>query len=235
MFSDIIVRIYSHYTSSNWWKKSSSSSFNYSSDLHPATQNWDGQRHPLPPPAHSWKKTTFSCIRCIAISNRVMDTRARRYCTHSLLWPVPSRRSRSSSGTSPRVCRPADCRLLGAPGRRRGLVGQIRAYVLPLREPMRAVTAGRSGGVLSRATLRCAQRRRRGWGWWWWCDVGERSPEQHPRCLRASTAQASFSEDPPAHDFCRFRLPTRKIRKIIRVNNSQKLRCKSTVFWLLQL
>lgn len=49
-------------------------------------------------------------------------------------------------------------------GRRGGLVGQIRAYVLLLREPMRAVTAGRSGTDLSRAVRRDD-------------DVGERLPE----------------------------------------------------------
>lgn len=37
------------------------------------------------------------------------------------------------------------------------MVGQIRAYVLLLCEPMRAVTAGRSGRDLSRAAPRRAQ------------------------------------------------------------------------------
>lgn len=53
---------------------------------------------------------------------------------------------------------PTDSRLLSAPGRRGGLVGQIRAYVLLLCEPMRAVTVGRSGRDLRRAAPRCAQR-----------------------------------------------------------------------------
>lgn len=51
-----------------------------------------------------------------------------------------------------------------------GLVGQIRAYVRLLGEPMQAVTAGRSGRSLRRAVRRND-------------DVGERLSEQHPRCL----------------------------------------------------
>lgn len=47
-----------------------------------------------------------------------------------------------------------------------GLVGQIRAYVRLLAEPMQAVTAGRSGSALRRAVRTNA-------------DVGERLSEQH--------------------------------------------------------
>lgn len=59
------------------------------------------------------------------------------------------------------------------------MVGQLRAYVLLLREPMRAVTAGQSGRDLGRAVRKHDDEDD---------DVGERLPEQHPRRLCASTA-----------------------------------------------